>query len=124
MVNDQTLFERLYFIQNATGGVMGPWESFLCSRGLKTLELRVREQVAHGAAGGRTPGRRTAACDGVYYPGLPRIRGTGLPPRQMEGAFGAMLSFEVDGELAAGGARGRRDAAVSPGREPGGGRIV
>ena len=41
---DAELFERLHFIQNATGGVMGPFESFLCSRGLKTLELRVREQ--------------------------------------------------------------------------------
>ena len=45
VVKDRALHDRLYFLQNATGGVMGPWESYLCSRGLKTLELRVREQA-------------------------------------------------------------------------------
>src|SRR5690606_27934647 len=44
VVRDQDLYDRLYFIQNATGAVLGPMESFLVSRGLKTLELRVREQ--------------------------------------------------------------------------------
>jgi cystathionine gamma-lyase len=99
VVNDRTLFDRLYFIQNATGGVMGPWESFLCSRGLKTLELRVREQsrtaqqVAEYLAGHSRVRR-------VYYPGLPAHPGHRLAVAQMDGAFGAMLSFEVDGDLA------------------------
>ena len=44
VVRDQALFDELYFVQNATGAIMGPMEAFLCSRGLKTLELRVREQ--------------------------------------------------------------------------------
>ncbi len=44
VVGTKELYDRLYFVQNATGGVMGPFESFLASRGLKTLELRVREQ--------------------------------------------------------------------------------
>src|SRR5215475_15482935 len=43
VVRDKELLERLYFIQNAAGAELGPWESYLCSRGLKTLELRVRE---------------------------------------------------------------------------------
>ena len=34
---DKDLFDRLYFIQNAAGAVMAPWEAYLCSRGLKTL---------------------------------------------------------------------------------------
>jgi cystathionine gamma-lyase len=98
VVKDSALFERLYFIQNATGGVMGPWESFLCSRGLKTLELRVREQsgtaqhLAEHLAGHRRVRR-------VYYPGLPTHPGHRLAATQMQGAFGAMLSFEVDGDL-------------------------
>jgi cystathionine gamma-lyase len=98
VVNDHTLFERLYFIQNATGGVMGPWESFLCSRGLKTLELRVREQcrtaqlVAEHLEG-------HACVRGVHYPGLPGHPGHKLAARQMDNAFGAMVSFEVDGKL-------------------------
>src|SRR5207253_6485721 len=44
VVPDRSLYDKLYFLQNATGGVMGPWECFLASRGLKTLDLRVREQ--------------------------------------------------------------------------------
>ena len=50
IARDKELFDRLYFIQNAAGAVMGPWESFLCSRGLKTLELRVREQCRTATA--------------------------------------------------------------------------
>jgi cystathionine gamma-lyase len=99
VVNDRTLGDRLYYIQNATGAVMGPWDAFLCSRGLKTLELRVREQsrtaqkIAEYLAGHRRVRH-------VHYPGLPEHPGHDLAARQMEGAFGAMLSFEVDGELA------------------------
>jgi cystathionine gamma-lyase len=99
VVNDRSLFDRLYFLQNATGGVMGPWESYLCSRGLKTLELRVREQsrtaqqvAEHLAAHGRV--RR------VFYPGLASHPGHRQAAAQMQGAFGAMLSFEIDGDLA------------------------
>ena len=44
VVADEDLFDELYFVQNATGGIMGPMEAFLSSRGLKTLELRMREQ--------------------------------------------------------------------------------
>jgi len=99
VVNDRQLFERLYFIQNATGAVMGPWEAFLCSRGLKTLELRVREQS-------RTAQRVAEHLVGhdrvkrVYYPGLATHAGHEIARRQMDGAFGAMLSFELEGTLA------------------------
>ena len=100
VVNDPELLKRLYFIQNATGAVMGPWEAFLCSRGIKTLELRVREQsrtAAHLAAL-LAADRRVAR---VLYPGLPDHPGHAVARRQMDGAFGAMLSFEVAGGLEA-----------------------
>jgi len=96
VVKDPELLKRLYFIQNATGAVMGPWEAFLCSRGIKTLELRVREQsrtAAHLAAF-LAADRRVAR---VLYPGLPDHPGHAVARRQMDGAFGAMLSFEVAG---------------------------
>jgi cystathionine beta-lyase/cystathionine gamma-synthase len=100
VVRDRTLFERLYFVQNATGAVLGPFESFLASRGLKTLELRVREQS------------RTALClaewlrlhpqvSRVLYPGLADHPGHALAARQMDSGFGAMLSFEVKAGFAA-----------------------
>jgi cystathionine beta-lyase/cystathionine gamma-synthase len=100
VVRDEELLRRLYFVQNATGAVMAPIESFLCSRGLKTLELRVREQcrtamqIAQWLAGDRRVRR-------VLYPGLAGHPGYELAARQMIGGFGAMLSFEIHGDFAA-----------------------
>ncbi len=100
VVRESALYDELYFVQNATGAIMGPMEAFLCSRGVKTLELRVREQS------------RSAQClaewlatheqvERVLYPGLPSHPGHDVAQRQMEGAFGAMLSFELRGDFAA-----------------------
>lgn len=100
VVKDPDLLRRLAFIQNATGAVMGPMEAFLCSRGLKTLELRVREQC-------RTAGRLAEFLANdrrvrrVLYPGLPAHPGHAIASRQMQGGFGALLSFEVAGDLEA-----------------------
>lgn len=99
-VNSQELFDRLYFIQNATGAVMGPFESFLASRGLKTLELRIREQ-SHTAARLAEFLQQHARVRHVLYPGLPDHPGHEIACRQMDGAFGAMLSFEIHGDLSA-----------------------
>ncbi len=100
VVRDAELLRKLYFIQNATGGVLGPWEAYLCSRGLKTLELRVREQcrTALKLAEHLQNEPRVAK---VQYPGLPTHPGHALARRQMNGAFGGMLSFEVQGDFAA-----------------------
>ena len=93
-VRDQALRDKLYFIQNATGAVMAPLESFLASRGLKTLELRVREhcktaqQLAVWLA-------KHPKVKRVLYPGLPNHPGHEIAKRQMNGAFGAMLSFDL-----------------------------
>lgn len=100
VVKDQELYDKLYFVQNATGAVMGPFDAFLCSRGLKTIDLRVREQsrTAHDLArflAGHRQVRR------VLYPGLPDHPGHEIARRQMHGGFGAMLSFEVTGDYAA-----------------------
>jgi cystathionine gamma-lyase len=91
---DKTLLEKLYFVQNATGSMMGPFESYLCSRGIKTLELRVREQC-------RTALRlaewleKHPQVSRVLYPGLASHPGHSLASTQMDGGFGAMLSFEL-----------------------------
>ena len=98
VVRDKTLFDKLYFLQNATGGVMGPLECFLASRGLKTLELRVREQsktalrLAEWLAA-------DSRIQRVLYPGLPEHPGHRIAAQQMDGAFGAMLTVEVKGDL-------------------------
>jgi len=100
VVNDKDLYDRLYFVQNATGPVMGPLESYLCTRGLKTLELRVREQsrIAAQLADWLADHPRIAR---VNYPGRAGHPGHEVAARQMDGAFGAMLSFEINGDFAA-----------------------
>jgi len=99
VVRDKALRDKLYFLQNATGGVMGPLECFLASRGLKTLELRVREQsrTAQQLAEWLAEHQRVRR---VLYPGLGTHPGHAIARRQMDGAFGAMLTFEVNGDFA------------------------
>ncbi len=96
VVKDDDLFDRLYFVQNATGAVLSPFDSFLVTRGLKTLELRVRQQSAtalHLAEFLNAHPRVTR----VLYPGLKDHPGHDIAAKQMDGGFGAMLSFEVEG---------------------------
>jgi cystathionine gamma-lyase len=99
VAGDKSLLDKLYFLQNATGGVMGPLECFLASRGLKTLELRVREQSRTALALARwlSDDERVSR---VLYPGLATHPGHEIAWRQMDGAFGAMLTFEVRGDFA------------------------
>jgi cystathionine beta-lyase/cystathionine gamma-synthase len=100
VVREKALYDRLYFVQNATGAVMGPLEAFLASRGLKTLELRMQAQC-------ETAARLAEFLAGhprvqrVYYPGLKGHPGHDLAAQQMDGRFGAMISFDVAGDFAA-----------------------
>jgi len=94
------LHDDLYFVANATGAIMGPLEAFLCSRGLKTLELRVREQsrTAMKLAEWLTGQEKVKR---VLYPGLENHPGHDIAAKQMDDAFGAMMSFELKGDFAA-----------------------
>jgi cystathionine beta-lyase/cystathionine gamma-synthase len=98
IVRDESLLQRLYFVQNATGAVLDPFGSFLVARGLKTLELRVREQcrTALRLAEWLTADPRVRR---VNFPGLPTHPGHAIAQRQMDHGFGAMLSFEIHGDL-------------------------
>jgi cystathionine beta-lyase/cystathionine gamma-synthase len=99
VVRDEELYKRLYFAQNATGGVLSPFDSFLISRGIKTLELRVREQSRTALELARWLAQDPRVAR-VLYPGLESHPGHALACRQMDGAFGAMLTFEVAGDFA------------------------
>jgi cystathionine gamma-lyase len=98
VVSDAELGQRLYYTQNATGAVMSPWDSFLASRGLKTLELRVREQCRSALAVANYLAQHPRVAR-VLYPGLPSHPGHELATQQMDGGYGAMLSFELAGDL-------------------------
>ena len=85
--------ERLYFLQNSTGAILSPQDSWLLLRSLKTLPLRLERHCANAlqVAGWLQRHPRVAA---VYFPGLPEHPGHALSRRQAQG-FGGMLSFRV-----------------------------
>lgn len=87
------LAERLGFLQNASGGVPGPMDCWLCLRGLKTLPLRMQR---HDATGREIAAWLTGhpRVKKVYYPGLPDHPQHELARRQMRG-FGGMISIEL-----------------------------
>ena len=93
VVNDDKLAERLAFIQNSTGGVPGPFDSFLLIRGIKTLGVRLDRHVANAEA---LAGYLSAhkAVKKVYYPGLPDAQGYEINKKQAKNG-GAMISFEL-----------------------------
>ena len=92
------LHDRLYFLQNATGAVLSPFDSFLLSRGLKTLDLRVKEQsrtalkIAEHLS--QHPKVKT-----VLYPGLTDSPYHEQACKLLDGGFGAMITFEVHGDF-------------------------
>lgn len=93
VVNDDSLSERLGFIQNATGGVLGPFDSFLLIRGIKTLGVRLDRHVEN-AEKIAVYLQQHKAVKKVYYPGLPDAQGYEINKKQAKNG-GAMISFEL-----------------------------
>lgn len=93
VVNDEKLAERLAFIQNATGGVLGPFDSFLLIRGIKTLGVRLDRHVENAEkVAAHLKAHR--AVKKVYYPGLPDAQGYEINKKRAKNG-GAMISFEL-----------------------------
>ena len=93
-VKDAELAKRLAFIQNATGGVLGPQDSFLIIRGIKTLAVRMDRHVENAEKAARFL-KDHPAVKKVYYPGLPDAQGHDINSRQAKNG-GAMISFILD----------------------------
>ncbi len=96
---DEALRERLAFLQNANGGVPGPWDSWLVLRGVKTLAVRMERHSANGQAIAEWLTEHPKVTR-VNYPGLSTHPQHALAKRQMK-SFGGMLSFELAGGEAA-----------------------
>ncbi len=95
MLNDDALYERLKYSQNAAGSVPSPFDCFLIMRGAKTLELRMRRHCDSALdIASFLEGRREVRK--VHYPGLRSHPQHGLAQRQGAG-FGGMISFELTG---------------------------
>lgn len=93
--NDAALAERLAFVQNAVGGVPGPFDCWLTLRGIKTLPVRMDRHCTNAAAVVDLLLAHPRVAQ-VYYPGLPGHPGHAIAARQMR-AFGGMVSFTVVG---------------------------
>ena len=91
------LGEQIKFIQNATGSVLGPWDSWLIIRGIQTLDLRVSRQCASALklAEWLTEQEEVAT---VYYPGLKTHKNHHIAKQQQK-QFGAIISFSLKEDL-------------------------
>ena len=93
VVKDEALAERLYFVQNAAGGVPGPQDCFLILRGIKTLHLRVQRSCENAQRIAEYLRAHDKVAN-VYYPGFKNHRNHEVAKRQMR-MFGAMVSFDL-----------------------------
>ncbi len=93
VVNSAELAEKIAFIQNSTGGVLGPFDSFLLIRGIKTLAVRMDRHVYNAEKAAQFLSEHDAVKN-VYYPGLPGSQGYEVNLRQAKNG-GAMISFEL-----------------------------
>ena len=92
------LAERLGYLQNAVGGVIGPFDSFLALRGLKTLALRMERHCSNALELAQWLVAQPEVVH-VYYPGLPSHPQHALAKRQMR-AFGGMVTIRLKADLA------------------------
>ena len=93
VVNSSALAEQIAFIQNSTGGVLGPFDSFLLIRGIRTLGVRLDRHVANAEKIAAWL-RNSQDVKKIYYPGLKEHPGYEINRKQAKNG-GAMISFEL-----------------------------
>lgn len=91
VVNDKTLAEKLFFIQNASGAICGPQDSFLVLRGIKTLHVRMQRHCENGKAIAQFLVSHPKV-EKVYWPGFESHPNHAVAKKQMKD-FGGMVSF-------------------------------
>lgn len=93
-LKDRKIAERLYYLQNAIGGILAPWDSYLMIRGIKTLGVRMERHVKNAERIARWLSE-SGYAKRVYYPGLTSDPGYEIQKKQADGP-GAMISFVLD----------------------------
>ncbi len=91
--NDAAASERLQFVQNAAGAVPGPFDCWLCLRGIKTLALRMERHEQNAGAIAEWLAKQPELTR-IFYPGLKSHPGHELHKRQASG-FGGMIAFDT-----------------------------
>ncbi|MFL2133322.1 cystathionine gamma-synthase [Desemzia sp. FAM 24101] len=97
--SDSQIAEQIGFLQNAIGGILGPQDSWILQRGIKTLGIRMDAHEKNAAAIVEYLDNH-AAIEKVYYPGLESHVGHEIAKKQTSG-FGGMVSFELKEGLSA-----------------------
>ena len=93
VVNDDKLAKQIAFLQNSTGGILAPFDSFLLIRGIKTLGVRLDRHVENAEKAAKFLSEHKAVKK-VYYPGLPDAQGYEINKKQARNG-GVMISFEL-----------------------------
>jgi len=91
VVNSKELAEKLHFVQNSTGGILNPFDSFLLIRGIKTLSVRMDRHMENAEYIAEFL-KNHPAIEKIYYPGFSEHKGYEIQKKQASGV-GAMISF-------------------------------
>lgn len=94
VVNDKEIADRLYYLQNAIGGILSPFDSFLMIRGIKTLGVRMDRHVSNAQKIAKWLSK-SGYAEKIYYPGLSTDPGYEVQKKQADGP-GAMISFVLN----------------------------
>ena len=97
MLNNDELYERMKYLQNAVGAVPSPFDCYMVNRGLKTLPLRMQQHMQNGLKVAKAL-VDNPRIEKVIYPGLESHPQHELYKRQMRG-FGGMISVYIKGDL-------------------------
>jgi cystathionine beta-lyase len=95
VTSDDAIAEEMYRIQNSSGAVTAPMDSFLVLRGIKTLHLRVQRHCENGERVARFL-QQHPKVEAVYWPGFESHPNHEVAKRQMRG-YGGMISFTLVG---------------------------
>ncbi|QHI37735.1 Cystathionine beta-lyase [Kordia antarctica] len=95
VVKDKEIADKLYFIQNASGAICGPMDSFLALRGIKTLHVRMQRHCENGKAVAEYLAQHPKVAN-VYWPGFESHPSHYIAKKQMDD-FGGMISFTTKG---------------------------
>ncbi|MDC8001066.1 PLP-dependent aspartate aminotransferase family protein [Aequorivita todarodis] len=90
----QELSEKIKFVQNASGGILGPWDCFLTIRGIETLDIRYKKQCENALKVALFLESQEAVST-VHYPGLKTHKNHEIAKKQQNGLFGGIVSFSL-----------------------------
>jgi cystathionine beta-lyase len=93
-VKSKELAEKIKFIQNASGGILGPQDCWLLIRGIETLSLRFKKQCETGLKLAHFL-QKCEEVDEVFYPGLPNHPNHHIAAEQQNGLYGGVISFSL-----------------------------